>query len=208
MRVDGGLTVAKSVKFNVVDPTKDMKDFLPPAVAEGLPEELLLYPEPPTRKELRDEVEFRARLLNEEENFDLDKVVEIYKVLEALGDTDMRIRGKSPFSSWYTGAFVHGGVAGIRSNLKEFPQTTRYLTGVAKKYCGGVKVLSLGDSQECPTWTTSGLSQLQALEELRDATTILRRWISVGSKHRRWEIFRERKRRYRMARLCMGKPTR
>ena len=45
VRVDGGLTVAKSVKFNVVDPTKDMKDFLPPAVAEGLPEELLLYPE-------------------------------------------------------------------------------------------------------------------------------------------------------------------
>ena len=144
VRVDGGLTVAKSVKFNVVDPTKDMKDFLPPAVAEGLPEELLLYPEPPTRKELRDEVEFRARLLNEEENFDLDKVVEIYKVLEALGDTDMRIRGKSPFSSWYTGAFVHGGVAGIRSNLKEFPQTTRYLTGVAKKYCGGVKFSALG----------------------------------------------------------------
>ena len=139
VREDGGLTIAKSVKFNVVDPLKDMKDLLPPAVAEGLPEDMLLSSEPPTKKDLRDEVEFQARMLNEEENFDIDKVVELFRYLETLGDSDMRIRDKSAFSSWYTGAFVHGGVAGIRNNLKEFPQTTKYLTNVAKKYCGDVK---------------------------------------------------------------------
>ncbi|CAE7230836.1 RE1 [Symbiodinium sp. CCMP2592] len=144
VREDGGLTVAKSVKLNVWDPTKEMKDLVPPSVADGLPDELLISPEPPTKGELRDEVEFRSRMLLEEENFDINKAAELFKTLEIMGDTDQRIKAKSPFSSWYTGAFVHGGVAGIRNNLKEFPYTTKYLVGVAKKCCGDVKFSAIG----------------------------------------------------------------
>ena len=32
MREDGGLTIAKSVKFNVEEPDKDLPDLLPPAI--------------------------------------------------------------------------------------------------------------------------------------------------------------------------------
>ena len=61
LRDDGGLTVAKSVKFNVVDSLDEYHGLLPPAVAEGLPEELLQDEQPPTRKELKEEIEFRSR---------------------------------------------------------------------------------------------------------------------------------------------------
>ena len=42
--------------------------------------------------------------------------LELYDLLEALGDVDRRVSTKTSASSWYTGAFVHGGVAGLRNN--------------------------------------------------------------------------------------------
>ncbi|OLQ13572.1 Copia protein [Symbiodinium microadriaticum] len=144
VRDDGGLTVAKSVKFNVVNPEQDCKDLLPPAIAEGLPEELLQDERPPTKSELREEIEFRARKLLEEKDFSVAKVVELYDLLEALGDVDRRVSTKTSASSWYTGAFVHGGVAGLRNNMRDFPWTTRYLTGVARSLCGDIGFSALG----------------------------------------------------------------
>ena len=144
VREDGGLTVAKSVKFDVFEPEKELQDFMSPAIATGLPEETMLTTKPMTKAELRDEVEFCSRKLYEEKNFGLDKVAALYQLLEQLGDTDMRTVKKSKFTSWYTGAFVHGGVAGLRSNVKEFPWTTRFLVAVAKHYCGEVKFSALG----------------------------------------------------------------
>ncbi|OLQ04673.1 Copia protein [Symbiodinium microadriaticum] len=144
VREDGGLTVAKSVKFGVFEPNKDLKGILSPAVAEGLPEEEEIREEPPTRLELKEEIEFRARKLLEEENFNLEEVVNLYKLLELRGDSDTRLGRKTKITSWYTGAFVHGGVAGVRANLKEFPHTTVYLVKVAKHYCGEVNFSALG----------------------------------------------------------------
>ena len=144
MREDGGLTVAKSVKYNVVDPSTVRKDLLSPVVAEGLPEELLEDEYPPTKQEIKDEVEFRSRKLIEDENYELDQVVSLYSLLETLGDSDRRLSKKTSSTSWYTGAYVHGGVAGIRSNLGEYPQTTKYLTKVAKHYGGDIKFSALG----------------------------------------------------------------
>ena len=144
IRDDGGLTVAKSVKFNVVNPEQDCKDLLPPATAEGLPEELLHEEHPPTKNELREEIEFRARKLLEEKDFSVAKVVELYDLLEALGDVDRRVSTKMSASSWYTGAFVHGGVAGLRNNTRVFPWTTRYLTSVAGNLCGNIGFSAVG----------------------------------------------------------------
>ena len=127
-RDDGGLTVAKSVKFGIMDLEGELKDLLSPAVAEGLPEEMVVETRPRTRMELREEAEFRARKYLEDEIFEVDKAVELYRLLELLGDTDKRLGKKSTVSSWYTGAYVHGGVAGVRSNTKEFPYVTKYLT--------------------------------------------------------------------------------
>ena len=143
-RDDGGLTVAKSVKFGVVEPDKDLKGILRPAIGEGLPEEMLVDVEPQTKVELKEEIEFRARKLSEEKNYDICEAVTLYRLLENLGQTDSRFEKKSPMTSWYTGAFVHGGVAGTRSNVKEFPWTTKYLTEFAKYHCGGVSFSALG----------------------------------------------------------------
>ena len=144
VRDDGGLTVAKSVKFNVVNPEEECKDLLPPATAEGLPEELLREEQPPTKKELREEIEFRARKLMDEKDYEVAKVAELYDLLEALGDVDRRVTEKSSASSWYTGAFVHGGVAGLRNNTRDFPWTTRYLTSVARSLCGDIGFTAVG----------------------------------------------------------------
>ena len=143
-RDDGGLTVAKSVKFGVVDPEEDLKGILAPAIGEGLPEGVLVNWEPQTRVELKEEIEFRARKLSEEKNYDICEVVTLYRLLEGLGQADSRVDRKSPMTSWYSGAFVHGGVAGLRSNTKEFPRTTIYLTEFAKHHCGEVKFSALG----------------------------------------------------------------
>ena len=135
LREDGGLTIAKSVKFNVVNPEVECKDLLSPATAEGLPEELLQEEQPPSKGQLKDEVEFRARKLHEERDYRVECVVELYGLLEMLGDVDRRVSKKASMSSWYTGAFVHGGVAGLRNNTKKFPWTTTYLTSAARTYC-------------------------------------------------------------------------
>ncbi|CAE7441104.1 RE1 [Symbiodinium sp. CCMP2592] len=147
MREDGGLTVAKSVKFNVIDPDRDLPSLLPPAIAEDLPDELLAAPEPPTRQELRAEIEFRARKLTDEKQFALKDVIQLYDLLETLGDSDRRMSKKTRMTSWYTGAFVHGGVAGVRANLKDFPNTSKYLVKVAKHYAGEVKFSAVGISR-------------------------------------------------------------
>ena len=143
-RDDGGLTVAKSVKFGVVEPEEDLKGLLSPAVGEGLPEELLVSLEPQTKLERKEEIEFRARKLSGEKNYDICEVVTLYRLLEGLGQADTRFDKKSPMTSWYSGAFVHGGVAGLRSNVKEFPYTTTYFTEFAKYHCGEVKFSALG----------------------------------------------------------------
>ncbi|CAE7943851.1 GIP [Symbiodinium sp. KB8] len=144
LRDDGGLTVAKSVKFDVMDTKVELKDLLPPAIAEGLPDEILAAKRPPTKEELKEEIEFRARNLYENGSFEVEKIEELYGLLEALGDTDRRVSKKASVSSWYSGAFVHGGVAGLRNNTKEFPWTTLYLTSAAKRICGDVGFTALG----------------------------------------------------------------
>eukprot|EP00439_Symbiodinium_sp_Y106_P005570 s1692_g1.t1 len=103
LRDDGGLTIAKSVKLNVIDPDDEYHGILPPATAEGLPEESLCDEHPPTRKQLKEEIEFRSRNMLDNKNYSLENVVQLCGLLELLGDTDRRILEKSSFSSWYTG---------------------------------------------------------------------------------------------------------
>ena len=147
VRDDGGLTIAKSVKFDVVNPEEEFKGLLSPAVASGLPEEVLGSEDSPKVADVKAEIEFRSRKLLEGRDYSMEAVVQIYQLMELLGNTDTRIGKKGRATSWYTGAFVHGGVAGTRANLKEFPQTTKYLTTFARHHCGDVKFSALGLAQ-------------------------------------------------------------
>ena len=136
LREDGGLTVAKSVKYNVIGPDRDLQGLLPPG--EAIDVHVGDEDDPsPTRKQRQEEIEFISRKLYEEENYSFDEVLALYDKLEALGDTDLRIGKKSCVSSWFSGAFVHGGKAGLRNNFKEYPNTTRYLASFGRKHAGG-----------------------------------------------------------------------
>ena len=144
MREDGGLTIAKSVKFNVVEPDKDLPDLLPPAITD----DLLLEPEGMdvlvTKEKLQEEIEFIAQKLLEKGSFEKRDMMFLFEKLEELGNTDFRVGKKTPMTSWYTGAYVHGGVAGLRANTKNFPNTTKYMTAYATKYNKGKDFTAVG----------------------------------------------------------------
>ena len=137
LRADGGLVIAKSVKF------QELRDLLLPTTAEGVPSEGE-HEKPVTKKQLSEEIKFTARKLLSEENYEIDEVVKLYYKLEELGDTDFRIGKKTTMSSWYTGAFVHGGCTGLRRNVYAYPNTTKYLAQVAKKFAKGEKFTAVG----------------------------------------------------------------
>ena len=144
LREDGGLTVAKSVKFNVVDPAKDLPDLLQP----GITEDLLGEPEGAdvllTKDKIAEEVEFVARMMLEKKAFDNKDVLYLFEKLEELGDTDFRVGKKSAMTSWFTGAYVHGGVAGLRNNTRRFPHATKYLVEYARAKMDGQPFTALG----------------------------------------------------------------
>ncbi|OLP85824.1 hypothetical protein AK812_SmicGene33144 [Symbiodinium microadriaticum] len=145
-REDGGLAIAKSVKFNVIDVHKhpELRDLLPPATAEGLPAEFKDEENPPSKTQLQEEIEFQARLLLEKSEITIEDILEIYHKLEELGDTDRRIKQKSEVKSWFTGAFVHGGKAGPRTNVECYPYTSKLLVKFAKKYSEGNSFSAVG----------------------------------------------------------------
>ena len=143
LREDGGLVIAKGVKFNVQETNKGLLDLLPPTTAEGV-EFQEEDAKPQSKKELAEEIEFTSRYLLSEENYSLEEVIKLYNKLEELGDTDLRIGKKTAVTSWYTGAFVHGGCAGLRKNIMKYPHTTKYLVQVGKKYANGMKFTALG----------------------------------------------------------------
>ncbi|CAE7251196.1 putative transposon protein [Symbiodinium microadriaticum] len=111
LREDGGLTIAKGVKFNILDPDRALPELVPNSIVEGVPINLIEDNKPPSRTELKDEIEFMARKAIHEK-FTVEEVIKIFEKLEELGDTDFRTTRKSPMTSWFSGAFVHGGKAG------------------------------------------------------------------------------------------------
>ncbi|CAE7357873.1 unnamed protein product, partial [Symbiodinium sp. CCMP2456] len=142
VREDGGLTIAKSVKYNVIDPVS-LQGLLPPGEASGVPHHES-DDKPQSRVELKNEIEYISQRLLREENFDTKEVLKLYDKLEELGDTDLRIGKKTCVSSWFTGAFVHGGKAGLRANVKLYPNTTRYLAAFGRKVSGGRTFSAVG----------------------------------------------------------------
>ena len=148
MREDGGLTVAKSVKFGVRDVDKDqeIRDLLQPSVAVGVPDDENEVTSI-SRKNLEDEIEFKARVSLEEEKFGVKDILDIYSLLEELGNVDTRVSKKRGVTSWFTGAYVRGGVAGIRNNMEKFPYTTKFLVAAAKSYVGATSFSAVGISR-------------------------------------------------------------
>ena len=99
---------------------------------------------PPSKAQLQEEIEFQARMLPEKSEITIEDILEIYYKLEELGDTDRRIKQKSEVKSWFTGAFVHGGKAGPRTNVECYAYTSKLLVKFAKKYSEGNSFSAVG----------------------------------------------------------------
>ena len=97
-----------------------------------------------TKDKIAEEVEFVARMMLEKKAFDNKDVLYLFEKLEELGDTDFRVGKKSAMTSWFTGAYVHGGVAGLRSNARRFPYVTKYLVEYARARVDGQPFTALG----------------------------------------------------------------
>ena len=91
-----------------------------------------------TKDKIAEEVEFVAKMMLEKKAFDNKDVLYLFEKLEELGDTDFRV-GKR-----FTGAYVHGGVAGLRNTARKFPHATKYLVEYAKAKVDGQPFTALG----------------------------------------------------------------
>ena len=80
----------------------------------------------------------------EEGDYSIEGVLMLFERMEALGDTDMRIGKKSSSTSWFSGAYVHGGKAGTRLNLQKYPYATKFMAEFGKKYANGKPFSALG----------------------------------------------------------------
>eukprot|EP00439_Symbiodinium_sp_Y106_P015157 s5414_g2.t1 len=144
-REDGGLTIAKSVKFEVIDVQHEpeLRDLLPPGIGEGVLEDEE-EAAPTTKTQLQEEVEFQSRIALERGMFTTEEVLDLYYKLEQLGDSDRRLKGKTEVKSWYTGAFVYGGKAGLRNNVQNYPYTSKFLAAFARRHIQGQSFSALG----------------------------------------------------------------
>ncbi|CAE7225820.1 GIP [Symbiodinium sp. CCMP2456] len=142
----GGLTIAKSIKFDVKDVygDKELCDLLPPAVAENVEDDGEEAECAPSKAQLMEEIEFQSKLLREKGDYTIADILDIYYKLEKLGDADRRVKKKMDVKSWFTGAFVHGGKAGPRSNVDNYPQTSRLLVEFGKKFAKGQPFSTIG----------------------------------------------------------------
>ena len=68
----------------------------------------------------------------------------LFEKLEELGNTDCRVGKKTPMTSWFSGAYVHGGVAGLRNNTRQFVYATKYMAAFAKASNGGKEFSAVG----------------------------------------------------------------
>ena len=150
MRSDGGLLIAKGIRAGLVDPTMVEPALLPELRAE-VPEFV-----PPTRRarkkttlgEREQEEDEPPQGLSPPERYAkgvLDKNVPVTRdeveMLSALFPQQDLPRDVLPLpdeemwspKSWGAGAYIHGGVAGVRRSTTLFPYSTKVLTKFVKE---------------------------------------------------------------------------
>ncbi|CAE7256410.1 PMT4 [Symbiodinium sp. CCMP2592] len=92
-----------------------------------------------------EQAENEAKKLFQLNDWSVEAVLRLYDYLKAI--QGHRLAGRaasSQGSSWYTGTFVHGGVAGLRSSTTRLKWCTRYLVEAAKKINGHSEFTALG----------------------------------------------------------------
>ncbi|CAE7409265.1 GIP [Symbiodinium necroappetens] len=125
---DSTFVTSLHLKQNLVD-ADSLIDLVPREIEIALPEQ----------------VECVAKNFIAKEKWAVEDVLELYSRLKAIKSGPAS--GRSALSkgkAWFTGMFVHGGVAGLRSATTRLKWTTRYLVQAAKKITGHPDFTALG----------------------------------------------------------------
>ena len=168
MMTKGNFITTKNLRLGLIDIDMDkeveLEDFhalvatperrlrrkatLKPADYEGLP--ALPQPDaeeegaPPVVYDPTDPVEEYARAVLNEGRIERDFVESLANLLPEDGTKPQRFGDKTEDEVvWSSGAFVHGGAAGILNNTKKYPRATKVFLDYLKQHCPGVKCNSI-----------------------------------------------------------------
>ena len=85
------------------------------------------------RRTLEATAEAMSKRFLENGSHKTERLLELYGVLEKLGQLNTRLATSSTTTSWYAGMYVQGGMAGIRTGSRRTPWTAKYLVQFGKR---------------------------------------------------------------------------
>ena len=148
---DGTFVTSLHLKQNLVD-ADGLVDLVPREVEIPLPERRvrgkrrlakLFQAHPLTAEE--EQAEALAKKLIAGECWNVEGVLSLYGYVKAIKPGPASGRAaSSKGKAWYTGMFVHGGVAGLRGTTTKLKWSTRYLVEAAKRITGHTDFTALG----------------------------------------------------------------
>ena len=90
------------------------------------------------------DAETKARCMLRHGDFGVASILELFKLLKKIKMKKGSGRARRDGVSWFTGMFVHGGVAGLRGNTRRMKWTTRYLVKAAERVAGDHSFTAIG----------------------------------------------------------------
>ena len=96
------------------------------------------------RQDLEAQAENLAKELLRTESFEIQDVLDLYAILEKLGQLNTSMHISSTTTTWYAGMYVEGGMAGIRVGSRRTPWTAKYMVKFAKKQTGQEQFTAVG----------------------------------------------------------------
>ena len=148
---NGTFVTSLHLKQNLVD-VDGLIDLVPREVEVPVPERRIrgkrrlagIHGEHPLTVE-EERVEKEAKRLFKVKDWSVPAVLRVYELLRQIRAKSSSGRAAtSSGSSWYTGMYVHGGVAGLRSTTTRLRWSTRFLVKAAQHLTGHRSFTSLG----------------------------------------------------------------
>ena len=148
---DGTFVTSLHLKQDLVD-ADELVDLVPREAELPMPERRVrgkrrlaqfALDRPLTAEEEQAEIE--AKRLIAKGDWSIDSVLGLYEYLKAIPTGSLTGRAATTKGrTWYTGMFVHGGVAGLRKTTTRLKWSTRFLVEAAKRITGYEDFTALG----------------------------------------------------------------
>ena len=147
---DGTFVTSLHLKEQLVD-ADALVDLVPREVELPVPERRVrrktrlaaLSREHPLSQE-EQSAEVFARSLLQKGDFGLGAILGLFEILKKIKTKPARGRERRGGTSWTTGMFVHGGVAGVRGNTQRMKWSTKFMVEAARQITGDHQFTALG----------------------------------------------------------------